>query len=403
MSKKLLKRISLASAMILCTQPLLSMENTNPFSDFGEANINRLQAYAQQQQPQFPMNVAPHHNGFQWMNQVPQNQVIQLSPQYVMTPLGAHVIYQTTYQTVYSLPQPQQYIPLPMFPNQQTPMPLGAFSGNQWGSQGSMNTRPQQGPYIHQNQFFQPGFLKNGDNQQGTGMKRNSEHMGFNEKAEPQKKQKQEAKKLTRIEMNVHKMLLLKEYMNTTDVPKELSDIITRNLHDVTHINPVLDGKLTYTLPNGEKATFNINNLVKDGCIDLSNEIFGDASTYLLITTEPEQFFSINKNGSKLVILIAPRFLIEEKIESSAEHFKPIIDSWKEEQAPIGIFWRMQSWDDLRDYDYQTSKNVTELYKNNLLSCMVAGGRSVTCGRECGQVRTQVLLRVISCSFCELK
>ena len=157
------------------------------------------------------------------------------------------------------------------------------------------------------------------------------------------------------------------------DIPEDVSNIITRNLHDVTHINPVLDGKLTYTLPNGEKATFNIKDLVKtDGCIDLSNKIFGGASTYLLITTEPEQFFSINKNGSKLVILIAPRFLIEEKIESSAEHFKPIIDSWKEEQAPIGIFWRMQSWDDLRDYDYQTSKNITAISKNNLLSCRMA-------------------------------
>ena len=382
MRKKLLQRISLASAMALCTQSLLSMENMNPFPDGGQPNMNRGQVYlqqyqpqmyAQQQQLQFPGNL--QHNTINWMNTVPQNQVIPLQPQYVMTPTGLHVINQVIHQTVCPVQQHQQYIPMPMFQNQRTPMPLGAYPGNQWCSQGSMNTRPQQGPYIHQNQFFQPGLQNNdADTQQGAaGAKRKFEQMGSNKKAEPQKeqkRQKQEAKKLTRMEMNVHKMLLLKAYMNTMDIPEDVSNIIKRNLHDVTHINPVLDGKLTYALPNGEKATFNINNLVKDGCIDLSNEIFGDASTYLLITTEPEQFFSIKTNSEKLVMLIAPRFLIEEKIESSAEHFKPIIDSWKEEHAPIGIFWRMKRWANLGWYSYLTSEDVTEISKNNIFELL---------------------------------
>ena len=379
MRKKLLQRISLASAMALCTQSLLSMENMNPFPDGGQPNMNRGQVYPQQyqpqiqQQPQFPGNL--QRNTINWMNTAPQNQVIPLPSEYVNTPNGLYVINKVTFHEVHPVQQPQQYIPMPMFQNQQSPMPLGAYPGNQWCSQGSMNTRPQQGPYIHQNQFFQPGLQNNdADTQQGAeGAKRKFEQMGSNKKAEPQKeqkRQKQEAKKLTRMEMNVHKMLLLKAYMNTMDIPEDVSNIIKRNLHDVTRINPVLDGKLTYALPNGEKATFNINNLVKDGCIDLSNEIFGDTSKYLLITTEPEQFFSIKTNSDKLVMLIAPRFLIEQKIESSAEHFKPIIDSWKEEQAPIGIFWRMECWANLGWYSYLTSEDVTEISKNNLFELL---------------------------------
>ena len=179
---------------------------------------------------------------------------------------------------------------------------------------------------------------------------------------------------LTRIEMNVHKMLLMKEPMDNMGVPMEISNIIKRNLHDVTHINPVLDGKLIYTADNGEgeKATFNIKDLVKtDGCIDLSNKIFGDISKYFLITTDLEQFFSINQNGKKLVMLIAPRFLIEEKIGPSAKPFEEIMDNWKEDQAPIGIFWRFERWKNLGSYWYLTSKNLIEISKNNLHKLLV--------------------------------
>jgi hypothetical protein len=371
MKRTQLKKLSLAYAMALCCQPLLGMENQYQNS----TNINIPQLYNQNQQrqipqqPQFSGNL--QHNTINWMNTAPQNQIIPLPSEYVNTPTGLYVINQVIHQTVYLVQQPQQYNPMPMFQNQQTPMLLSAFSGNPWVSQGSMNDMTQQGHYIHQNTFFQPGFQNNGDNQQGArGMKRNSEHMGFNEKAEPQKRQKQEAKKLTRMEMNVHKMLLMKAYMNNMSVPKELSDIITWNLHDVTHINPVLDGKLIYTPNNGEKATFNIKDLVEtNGCIDLSNNIFGDTSKYFLITTDLEEFFRIDKKTGKLVMLIAPRFLIEEKIGSSAKPFEPIMANWKEEQAPIGIFWRMENWDNLREYDYITSENVTAISNINMFRC----------------------------------
>ena len=311
-----LKKLSLAYAMALCCQPLLGMENQHQFPEFNSTNINMPQLYNQnhqpqiQQQPQFPGNL--QHNNINWMNAVPQNQVIPLSSEYVNTPNELYVINKVLHHTVYPVQQPP-------------------------------HTIPQQGHYIHQNPFVQPGL------------------------------QNKEAKKLTRIEMNVHKMLLLKEYMNTMYVPTDVSSIITENLHEVTHINPVLDGKLIYTPDNGEKTAFNINNLLKtNGCIDLSNEIFGDLSEYFLITTDLEEFFSINQNGKKLVMLIAPRFLIEEKIGSSAKPFEPIMDNWQEEQASIGIFWRMQSWDDSGWYKYLISNNLVQISSMDfadLLNC----------------------------------
>ncbi|MGV8948788.1 MAG: hypothetical protein ACOH2E_05425 [Candidatus Paracaedibacter sp.] len=183
---------------------------------------------------------------------------------------------------------------------------------------------------------------------------------------EKQKREKQETKKLTLIEMNVHKMLLMKEPMNNMEVPMEVSNIITRNLHDVTHINPVLDGKLIFTPDNGGKTTFEIKNLLKtNDCIDLSNKIFGQVSKYLLITTDLEQFFSIKKKSSMLVMLIAPRFLIEEETWSLTKPFEKIMNNWKEDQAPIGIFWRIERWKNLDWYWYLTSNNLTQISKNN--------------------------------------
>ena len=96
MRKNLLKRIVLANAMMLCTQPLLGMESTNSFSGFGQ--VNRPQAYTQQQQlqqqyqqqqhqqPQFPINVAPQYNAPLRMNTAPQNQIIPFQTKGVKRP-----------------------------------------------------------------------------------------------------------------------------------------------------------------------------------------------------------------------------------------------------------------------------------------------------------------------------
>ena len=412
MSKKLLKRISLASAMILCTQPLLSMENTNPFSDFGEATINRPQAYAQQQQPQFPMNVPPHHNGFQWMNQVPQNQVIQLLPQYVMTPLGAHVIYQTTYQTVYSLPQPQQYIPMPMFQNQQSPMPLGTYPENNFIGQVGMNGMTQQGPYIHQNQCLQPGFQNNdADTQQGSGgMKRRLEidsvmnnkrqknemvniPMLLNNFDEYPDDIKREILKIVSISNlkeidNVDKLkpmgnpiklikLVCKGWKSIVEAgtPFFFANEVIRSAYRLTDTDDefkiyqrFLNGKLIFRPTEGSDEGM-IELLISKlwnplgGTFNLSE--CGDTYDYLSISTGYRKG-KIAENAHKVEIWFAPRFLIERELGTTAGHFKPIMDDWIQDLAPVGMFWTDGGLDKLNCYNYLTTENMDNLCKMDL-------------------------------------
>ncbi len=155
-------------------------------------------------------------------------------------------------------------------------------------------------------------------------------------------------------------------------VPQDVQNVIGGKLHDVS-ANPVLDGELVYT-DKGKKTQFKIKDLVKkDGSIDLSNPIFGDSSEYLRITTDPEKFFNIDENGKRLIILIAPRFLIEEKIGSSAKTFEPIMAKWNEADAPIGIFYRMEYWKNVSWYYYLTTKNIISISKNNLYENWRAG------------------------------
>ncbi len=192
---------------------------------------------------------------------------------------------------------------------------------------------------------------------------------------------KQERRELTSTEKeNAHKMMLMKQYFEDMAkeevkeeerlpvVPRDVQNVIGGTLHEVS-ANPVLNGELVYTPQKGEKKLFKIMELIKeDGSIDLSNkDVFGDAADHLLITTDPEKFFNVIQNSKRLIILIAPKFLIEEKLESPAvKHFQPIMGKWKEDKAPIGIFFRMESWDDLSGYDYLTNVNLVTLSENNL-------------------------------------
>ena len=130
-------------------------------------------------------------------------------------------------------------------------------------------------------------------------------------------------------------------------------------------LNPVLDGELKY---EGTPTPFKIRNLVKkDGSIDLSNPVFGDASKYLLITTDPEQFFKHVENSGRLVILIAPKFLIQQKIGNlCCTSFEGIMGDWKEDHAPFGFFYRMEGWSNSSWYDYQTTENLQSISKKNL-------------------------------------
>lgn len=124
MSKALLKQLSLTGAIVLGIQPLWANERQNPYPEFNQVNINGLQIQNQQQH-QFPAMGGYANNPLPWMQQIPQNQIIQLQPQVVMTPTGAYVIYQTTHQVVHPAPQ---YLPFLMGQNQ--PGAMANFPGN---------------------------------------------------------------------------------------------------------------------------------------------------------------------------------------------------------------------------------------------------------------------------------
>ncbi len=206
--------------------------------------------------------------------------------------------------------------------------------------------------------------------------------------------QEKKTRELTATEKkNARKMMMINEALERHEdilkkegeVVKDVSKGIGGKLHELS-ANPVLAGELVYTgrweITNFKiKKNFKIRGLVKkDGCIDLSDPIFSDASKYLLITTDPEQFFNIVENSNRLVILIAPRFLIEDKIETITKTFQPIMANWKEDQVPIGIFYRLEHWGNSGSYYHLTSANHKLISKNNLFE----NGETARC---CGPIR----------------
>jgi len=129
-----------------------------------------------------------------------------------------------------------------------------------------------------------------------------------------------------------------------------------------------LNGKLIYKPdPNSDegKVELRIADLEDplNGTFDLSR--CGDTGKYLSIATgyrkgkKPE-------NARKVEIWFAPRFLIEKELDGAAAHFNPIMGNWKQEQAPVGMFWTWGSCYDLSDYDYLTNESVGNLSKIDL-------------------------------------
>lgn len=100
---------------------------------------------------------------------------------------------------------------------------------------------------------------------------------------------------------------------------------------------------------------------------ELSDPVFGKTSNDFLITTNPEQFFEINENAERLLILIALKFLIEQYLaKPCCTSFKKIMTDWKEGSSPIGIFYRMEYQTDFSKYDYLTTADLSTISKNNL-------------------------------------
>jgi hypothetical protein len=129
-----------------------------------------------------------------------------------------------------------------------------------------------------------------------------------------------------------------------------------------------LNGTLIYR-PNPQSDEGMIQLKISDllnpleGTFDLSK--CGDMGKYLSISTGYRKGMKA-ENGNKLEIWLAPRFMVEKKLKSSASHLQPIMYNWREDTAPIGILWSWGGWNDLSWYDYLTSQYVTDISSKNL-------------------------------------
>ena len=99
------------------------------------------------------------------------------------------------------------------------------------------------------------------------------------------------------------------------------------------------------------------------GEFDLSS--CGDRGQYLSISTGYRKKKN-PKNADMVEIWVTPRLLLEKKLDTTAAHFNPIMGNWKQEEAPVGMFWNWGNWDNLSCYDYLTSESTDNLSKRNL-------------------------------------
>ena len=78
------------------------------------------------------------------------------------------------------------------------------------------------------------------------------------------------------------------------------------------------------------------------GTFDLSR--CGDTGNYLSIATGYRKGKN-PQNKDKVEIWIAPRFMIEKELATTAGHFKEIMGKWNKERAPVGLFWTWGNWE----------------------------------------------------------
>ena len=92
----------------------------------------------------------------------------------------------------------------------------------------------------------------------------------------------------------------------------------------------------------------------------------GDTGKYLSIATGYRQRKK-TENANKFEVWIAPRFLIEKNITSSAAHFQAIMENWSASVAPVGLFWTNGKWDELDWVDHLTTDSLEGLVCDNNL------------------------------------
>ena len=80
-----------------------------------------------------------------------------------------------------------------------------------------------------------------------------------------------------------------------------------------------------------------------------------------------DRFFKVKaENEDRVVILITPRHVVEEEINSSAQPFSPILAEWDAGRAPIAIFYKWGNVVNTSWYDYLISAGLSELFSNDL-------------------------------------
>jgi hypothetical protein len=171
-----------------------------------------------------------------------------------------------------------------------------------------------------------------------------------------------------------------KTYHNLSLVSKNFKVIVEKNVekwicgipnlsteNEEVFWSLVKKGKLIHTDSKTQKKTvLPISALPHPlkGEFDLSN--CGDTGKYLSINMGYRK--EINpKNANKAEIWVAPRFLIEKELNASASHFQPIMDEWKQERAPVGIFFNFANWNNLGYFDYVITGTLEEMKNKNLL------------------------------------
>ena len=101
-----------------------------------------------------------------------------------------------------------------------------------------------------------------------------------------------------------------------------------------------------------------------EGTFDLSR--CGDTGNYLSIATGYRKGRN-PQNKDKVEIWIAPRFMIEKELATSAGKFKDIMGKWTE-KAPVGLFWTWGNWESGEaSMDYLTDNSFDQLGEEDLL------------------------------------
>ena len=96
-----------------------------------------------------------------------------------------------------------------------------------------------------------------------------------------------------------------------------------------------------------------------EGMFDLS--WCGDTGKYLSIATGYRKGKN-PQNKDKVEIWIAPRFMIEKELATTAGHFKEIMGKWNKDRAPVGLFWTYGVWAaDDHDMDYLTDNSFDQV------------------------------------------